>query len=98
MQATCVSPIIGASPHAKGFAAMSTRRPAIMLALAAACAAMLCAGHAGAATSVLDYGNGAPRVGSATDTSDFELLAPDPDGFDLKPGQFTWLPASEEPS
>ena len=77
---------------------MSTRRPATLLALAAACAAMLCASHASAATSGLDYGNAASRVGSAMGTSDFESTAPDPDGFDLKPGQFTWLPASEEAS
>ena len=78
---------------------MSTRRPVTMLALAAACAAMLCASHAGAATSGPDYGDSAPRVGSATDTSDFESFAPDPDGRDLKPGQFTWLaPAGDASS
>lgn len=71
---------------------MRSRHPAFLL--AAACAAMLCASHAGAAATEPGYGYAPPRIGDAMSGS----LAADPDGFELKPGEFAWLPAAEAAS
>jgi len=71
-----------AIPHAKGFAAMRSNRHATLLAFAIA--ALLCAGHASAATT----GAGFERV-------DQEQLAIDSDGAALKPGEYAWLPGEQ---
>ena len=56
-------------------------------ALAFACAALLCAGHAVAATGAADFGYAA--------VDEAMLLQDDPDGLSLRPGEFIWLPAAD---
>jgi hypothetical protein len=70
--------------HAKGIATMRTSRRS---ALAFACAALLCAGHAVAATGAADFGYAA--------VDEAMLLQDDPDGLSLRPGEFIWLPAAD---
>jgi hypothetical protein len=63
--------------------------------LAAACAALLGAGQASAASAGPDYDYAAPRVGPVEAIADADLLQVDRDGLSLKPGEFAWLPGAE---
>jgi hypothetical protein len=68
----------------------STRLTALALALA--CSALLCAGHAAASTG---YGAFAPRSASVNGLAEAELLQADPDGLSLQPGEFAWMPGAD---
>jgi hypothetical protein len=78
--------------HAKGLADMRTTRNLSLLALA--CAALLGASQATAASRV-GYGYAAAPVGPAHSLADADQVVADPDGLMLKAGEFAWLPDAD---
>ena len=67
---------------------MITRRHSASL-LAAACAALLCAGQCAAATTSYGY------YPAANESATADVLRDDPDGLSLQPGQFAWAPGAQ---
>jgi lipoprotein-anchoring transpeptidase ErfK/SrfK len=79
--------------RAKGLVAMRTTRRSATL-LAAACAALLCAGQCAAAVGP-GYGYAEPQPESSRSPATSALLRDDPDGLTLQPGEFAWAEGAQ---